>query len=131
MNGFTGQRSDSMKLQFERILFIIIQVVLFALLVVPALARVGIQCHFPLLTQNGLSYNQDNPEISLDPNCRYANNNPPSNFTQVCQVDINPTTGQPSGRTVRPRFANNSSILLLNPNASNAAFRNASTLDRF
>jgi FtsP/CotA-like multicopper oxidase with cupredoxin domain len=117
-----------MKIQFERILFIIIQVFLFALLVVPALARVGIQCHFPLLTHNGLSYNQDNPEISLDPNCRYSNNNPPSNFTQVCQVDINPTTGQPSGRTVIPRFANNSSILLLNPSVG---FHNATTLARF
>jgi FtsP/CotA-like multicopper oxidase with cupredoxin domain len=122
-----------MKIQIERILFIVLQVVLFALLVAPALARVGIQCPFPLLTQNGLSYNQNNPEISLDPNCRYSagGSGPPANFTDVCKVDINPVTGQPSGKTVMPRFGNSSSILYVNPNAPNAAFHNATTLARF
>lgn len=120
-----------MKLQFERVIFLIIQVFLFLLLVVPALARVGIQCPFPLLTQNGLSYNQNNPDISLDPNCRYTNNNPPANFTQICRVDINPITGQPSGRTVIPRFGNSSSILLDNSNPASVAFHNATTLARF
>ena len=120
-----------MKIQFERIIFLILLAFLLALLVVPALARVGIQCPYPLLTHNGLSYNQNNPEISLDPNCRYTNSNPPANFTQICPVDINPITGQPSGRTVIPRFGNSSTILLLNPNAPNAAFHNATTVARF
>ena len=111
-----------MKLQFERILFIIVQVLLFALLVVPALARVGIQCPFPLLTQhtatntvNGLtvrlSYNQKDPRISTDPSCRNIND---PNFTTLCPVDINPITGQPSGRTVNPVFLNTSSITFAN-----------------
>ena len=105
-----------MKIRSRRIIDFVIQAVLLVILVVPSLARVGVQCPFPLLTQNG-SYNQNNPEISLDPNCRNVN---VSNFTDICRVDISPTTGQPSGRTVLPRFANSSSILLVNANAPNA-----------
>ncbi|HEY6872689.1 MAG TPA: multicopper oxidase domain-containing protein [Geobacteraceae bacterium] len=116
-----------MKIRSRRILFIGLQASLLAALVVPALARVGIQCPFPLLTQNGLSYNQHDPIISTDPNCRNVN---VSNFTQICRVDINAVTGQPSGITVRPRFLNSSSILFVNATSPNAAFRNASTLAR-
>jgi hypothetical protein len=88
----------------------------------PSLARVGIQCPFPLLTQhtainavNGLtvqlSYNQNDPRISTDPACRNINR---ADFTTVCPVDINPLTGQPSGKTVNPVFLNTSSITFAN-----------------
>lgn len=116
-----------MKIRSRRIIDFVIQAVLLVILVVPSLARVGIKCPFPLLTQNGLSYNQNNPEISLDSNCRNIN---AANFTQICSVDINAVTGQPSGITVRPRFTNSSSILFVNATSANAAFRNASTAAR-
>ncbi len=113
-----------MKIRSRRIFDFVILAVMLAVLVVPSLARVGIQCPFPLLTQNG-SYNQNNPGISLDPNCRNVN---VSNFSQICRVDIDPVTGQPSGKTVLPRFANSSSILLISPTVG---FHNATTLARF
>ncbi len=117
-----------MKIRSRRIIDFVIQAVLLVILVVPSLARVGIQCPFPLLTQNGLSYNQNNPEISLDSNCRNVND---PNFTSKCRVDINPVTGQPSGITVLPRFANSSSIVFVSATSARAVFRNASTLARF
>ena len=58
-----------MKIRSRRLIDFAIQAVLLVILVVPSLARVGIQCPFPLLTQSG-SYNQNNPEISTDSNCR-------------------------------------------------------------
>jgi len=115
-----------MKIRSRRIIDFVIQAVLLVILVVPSLARVGIQCPFPLLTQTGLSYNQNNPEISLDSNCRNVND---PNFTSKCRVDIDPVTGQPSGKTVLPRFANNSTIVFVSPTI--AGFRNATTLARF
>ena len=117
-----------MKIRIERILFLIILVFLGALLVVPALARVGIQCPFPLLTQSGLSYNQHDPGISLDPGCRNVND---PNFTSKCVVDVNPITGQASGRTVIPRFGNSSTILFANATSQGAVFHNLTTQLRF
>jgi FtsP/CotA-like multicopper oxidase with cupredoxin domain len=118
-----------MKIQGKRIFFLVFQALLLAVLVVPSLARVGIQCPFPLLTQNNLSYNQANPEISLDPNCRNVNL---PDFTQRCRMNIYSTTGQPSGRTVLPRFLNSSSILLFaNATTAAAIFHNQTTLLRF
>jgi FtsP/CotA-like multicopper oxidase with cupredoxin domain len=117
-----------MKIRSRRIIDFIIQGGLLMILVVPSLARVGVQCPFPLLTQGG-SYNQNNPEISLDPNCR---NVAVSNFTDICRVELNSVTGQPSGRTVLPRFGNSSSILLFaNATTAAAIFHNATTLARF
>lgn len=116
-----------MKIRSRRIIDFVIQAVLLVILVVPSLARVAIKCPFPLLTQTGLSYNQNNPEISLDFNCRNVND---PNFTSKCLVDINPVTGQPSGRTVLPRFANSSTIVFVSATTANAAFRNATTLAR-
>ncbi len=107
---------------------LILLALLFAAQAVPSLARVAIQCPFPLLTQNNLSYNQANPEISTDPNCRNVN---VANFTQICKVDINSVTGQPSGRTVLPRFLNSSSILFVNATTQSGVFHNATTLFRF
>ena len=118
-----------MKIRSRRIIDFAIQAVLLVILVVPSLARVGIKCPFPLLTQNNLSYNQNDPEISLDPNCRNVN---VSNFSDICRVEISSITGQPSGRTVIPRFGNSSSILLFaNATTAAAIFHNATTLTRF
>jgi FtsP/CotA-like multicopper oxidase with cupredoxin domain len=117
-----------MKIKIERVLFLIILVFLGALLVAPALARVGIQCPYPLLTKNGWSYNQHDPELSLDPGCRNVND---PNFTTNCQVDVSPITGQPSGRTVIPRFGNSSTILFINATTQNGVFHNLTTQLRF
>lgn len=83
-----------------------------AVLAGPALARVFIQCPFPLLTQGidnqgrQLSYDQNDPARSTDPNCRNVND---PDFTAKCKMDLNPVTGQPSGKTINPVFANWSS----------------------
>ena len=111
-----------MKIRSRRITFLVLLGFLLAVQVMPSLARVGIQCPFPLLTQhtavnavNGLtvqlSYNQNDPRISTDPACRNIN---APNFTTVCPVDINPLTGQPSGKTVNPVFLNTSTITFAN-----------------
>jgi hypothetical protein len=46
-------------------------------------------------------------------------------------MDISPITGQPSGKTVIPRFANSSTILFANATTLNGVFHNLTTLARF
>lgn len=115
-----------MKLWLKRATCFLLSAVVLALLAGPTLARVGIKCPYPLLTITPpglagvpaglqLSYNQNDPRISTNPNCRNVND---PLFTQKCQVDIDPITGQPSGKTVNPVFLNGSSIAFGNPSTS-------------
>jgi len=79
---------------------LVASVLLVGLATLPVHAAPRVQCPsgYQILTQSGHGFDSQQPENSTDTNCR---NPQDPNFYSICKVDLDPVTGQASGRTIR------------------------------
>jgi FtsP/CotA-like multicopper oxidase with cupredoxin domain len=79
---------------------LLVSIAISSLVGLPAFAAPRLQCPagYQIRTQKGQGFNPKNPVLSTDLDCRHPE---VDGFYDRCKVELDSTTGQPSGRTIR------------------------------